>query len=93
LLLLTLFLKGDWTLNPPEALQANPTLFVERDALPKAVFAFLGSLDLFSFWTIFLLALGFGRASRTRTGPAAWGVIVPWLLVVLGKVGLAAAFG
>ena len=46
----------------------------------------LGSLDLFSFWHIFLLAAGFGVASKRGTGSAIWGVAICWLLLVLGKV-------
>jgi hypothetical protein len=49
----------------------------------------VGSLDLFSLWHIFLLAAGFGVASKRSTGGAAWGVAVCWALATLGKVGLA----
>jgi hypothetical protein len=93
LLLLTLFLKDDWTLNPGEVLQANPSLFFERGDVPAPVFSLFTSLDLFSFWMIALLALGFGIASRTRFGSAIWGVLVPWALVVAVKVGWTAMMG
>lgn len=58
----------------------------------KVLLALLSSIDVFSLWSIALLALGYqlvGRVSRT----AAWGsVLTIWLLYVLGKVGFTAAF-
>ena len=90
---LTLYLKDDWTLNAQEVLQANPSLFFERGQVAAPIFSLLGSLDLFSFWGMALLAVGFGLASRKTFGSAFWGVAMPWLLYVLVKVGLAALFG
>jgi hypothetical protein len=89
LALLVMGLKGDWNVNPQEALQANVTLLLERAAVARPLYALAGSLDLFSFWLIFLLAVGFGAASRRGVTKAVWGVVVPWALVVLGKVVLA----
>ena len=90
---LTLYLKDDWTLNPQEVLQANPSLFFERGDVAAPIFSLLGSLDLFSFWGIALLAVGFGLGSRKTFGSALGGVATPWLLYVLGKAALAAMFG
>ena len=41
---------------------------------------------------IFLLAVGFGVASKKTTGSAIWGVGIAWALIVLVKVGWAAIF-
>jgi hypothetical protein len=90
LVLLVMGLKGDWNLNPQEALQANPTLLFDRAAVARPVWALAGSMDLFSFWQIGLLALGFSAASRRELPKALWGVVVPWALLVLAKVTLAA---
>jgi hypothetical protein len=90
LTMLTLFLKGDWSLNPQSALQANLAVAVEREAVPKPLYALLESFDLFSFWVLFLLAVGFGLASRRSTTSAFWGVAAPWALFVAGKVAWAA---
>lgn len=53
------------------------------------------SLDVFSFWTMFLLAVGF-RAAATRkkftTGGAFVLVMVPWAFYVLLKTAFAAVF-
>lgn len=90
---LTLYLKDDWTLPPQDVLQANPSLFLEKGQVAASVFSLLGSLDLFSFWGIALLAVGFGLASRKPFGSALWGVALPWLLYVLAKAALAGLFG
>jgi len=92
LLLLVMYLKDDWTVNPPDALQANPTLLVDRDNMAKPLYTLLGSLDFFSFWILALFAIGFGMASRARFGSAIWGVGTVWLIYVLGKAGLAFFF-
>lgn len=89
LILLVMQLKGDWNINPGEALQANLTLAFEKATTAKPLWALAGSLDLFSFWLLFLIASGFGVASRRTTGSAFWGVAVCWGVIVLGKVGFA----
>lgn len=92
LLLLVLQLKGDWDVNPQEAIQANLGLLLDKSAAAKPLWALLTSIDLFSLWMVFLLAVGFAVASRKTTGSALWGVAIPWILIVLGKVGWAAIF-
>jgi hypothetical protein len=92
LLLLVMNLKGDWNLNPQNVVQANPSVLFEKDAVSKPLYALLSSVDLFSLWTVFLLASGFAVASRMKTSAAIWGVAIPWLLIVLWKVGWAAIF-
>jgi len=92
LLLLVLQLKGDWNINPQEAIQANLGLLLDKSAAAKPLWALLSSIDVFSLWMIFLLAVGFGVASRKTTGSAIWGVAIPWALFVLVKVGWAAIF-
>lgn len=62
----------------------------------QVVRALLGSLDVFSFWTIALLAVGFAIAAKVSRGKAAVAVVVLWLVWVVVKVALAAvgeAFG
>lgn len=92
LLLLVMNLKGDWNLNPQNVVQANPSVLFEKDAVAKPLYALLSSIDLVSLWTVFLLATGFAVASRKKTSAAVWGVAIPWLLIVLWKVGWAAIF-
>lgn len=89
LILLVMQLKGDWNLNPGEALQANLTLAFERATTAKPLWALASSLDLFSLWLVFLLATGFGVASKRTIGSAFWGVAVCWFVIILVKVGFA----
>lgn len=93
LLLLTLTLKGDWNVNPREALVANLAVVLDKQTASKALYALAQSLDLFSFWLIFILATGYAVATRRSTGSAATGILVLWGILVLGKVGVAAFFG
>ncbi len=93
LLLLVMFLKGDWNVSPQDALQANPAMFLDRLTTSKPLYALASSLDLFSFWIMWLLSSGYGVATRRTTASAAVGVVSAWaLLYVLGKVVLAAIF-
>jgi hypothetical protein len=78
-------LKDDFNLNPEEALQANPTLLFDLQALPRPLYSALASLDLVSFWRMFLLATGFGAAANKSWKWAAPGILAPWVLFVLGK--------
>jgi hypothetical protein len=91
LLLLVFQLKGDWNLNPQEVLQANLGPLVEK-ATHKVLYALLSSIDLFVGWMIYLLAAGFGVASGKTTSSALWGVLIPWAVIVLGKVAWAGLF-
>jgi hypothetical protein len=86
LMLLILFLKQDWTINPQDVIQANATLFLDREAVHKALWAFAGSIDLLVFWQIWLLGVAFGVATGRRTSSAIWGVVTPWALIVVIKV-------
>jgi hypothetical protein len=92
LLLLILQLKGDWNINPQEAIQANLGVLLDKSTAAKPLWALFTSIDLFSLWLVFLLAAGFGVASRESTGSALWGVAIPWAVLVLIKVGWAAMF-
>lgn len=92
LLLLVFQLKGDWNLNPQEAIQASLGLLLDKSTAARPLWVFFTSIDLFSLWIVFLLAAGFGAASRKTTGSALWGVAVPWVLIILIRVGWAAIF-
>jgi hypothetical protein len=85
-------LKGDWNVSPQEAVQANLGLLLDKSTAAKPLWALFTSVDVFSLWMVFLLAVGFGVASKKPTATALWGVVIPWLLVVAIKVGWAALF-
>ena len=92
LMLLTLFLKGDWTIPPQNALEANLGMLLDRETTAKPLHALASSLDLFSFWTMFLLSAGYAVATRRPTASAAWGVVTMWGLYVLAKMGFSLLF-
>lgn len=86
-------------LKDPDALDLNVTNNVVSNFGPlvtekehPVIQSFLGSLDLFSFWAISLLAVGFSTISdrKLTTGKAATGILILWGLYVLGKLGLTA---
>ncbi len=61
------------------------------DAAEHRVLHRLGaSLDLFSFWQIFLLGTGVAAATRISRAKGIIAVAIPWALWVLGAAGLAA---
>jgi hypothetical protein len=92
LLLLVLQLKGDWNVNPQEVVQANLGALLDRSTAAKPLWALFTSIDVFSLWMVYLLAVGFAVASRKSTRSALWGVAIPWVLIVLVKVGWSALF-
>jgi hypothetical protein len=54
------------------------------------------SLDLFTIWTIVLIATGFSALCGARRMPfsrSLWGVLSPWLVYVVAKMGFAALTG
>lgn len=62
-----------------------------EDASP-ATEALLGSVDLFTIWTLVLLIIGYKAVAKVSTAVASGIVILFWLVYVVGKVGIAAAF-
>jgi len=84
---------ADLNLDPTANVASNLGLLFPRSQQP-VLHSLAASIDLFSFWTIFLLALGFSVASKGKLtmGKAAVGVIIPWAIYVLGKAGFAAIF-
>jgi hypothetical protein len=56
----------------------------------KVLVALLGSVDIFSIWTIALLAIGYRVVGKVSKAAALGVVIALWAVVVAGKVGLAA---
>jgi uncharacterized membrane protein (UPF0136 family) len=69
--------------------------FLSRDAAAW-LRSLANSLDLFTIWTILLIATGFTAlcgARKMPLGRSVWGVLAPWLVYVLGKMGFAALTG
>jgi len=74
-------------------LKLNPTVFLDKATAPKALYSFATSIDLMSFWAIFLIALGLLKAvPGTKLSKALTLVVIPWAVYVLGKTAFAAMF-
>lgn len=68
----------------------NPGFYFSPGSVSPALSALLSSLDIFTLWTLVILAIGYSVIGRVKRG-AAYGVVFGWwgLLVVI-KVALAA---
>jgi hypothetical protein len=71
---------------------ASNLAFLAPEGASPGLVALLGSLDLFTLWSLALLIIGYRRAGRTSTTAAAGVVLGVWVLYVLCKIGLTAAF-
>ena len=63
------------------------------DSKSAALHLILSSLDIFSFWTLALLVIGFAASARVSRKAAAGVIVGLWALLVLGKAGFAGLFG
>lgn len=91
-MLAIMFLKGDWNVDPNQVVQANPTVFFEPGDVPGWLWSLLSSFDLFSLWTLFLLATGYAVAAKRGLSTGLWGVGLLWGAFVLAKVAFALMF-
>ncbi|HVF51815.1 MAG TPA: YIP1 family protein [Pyrinomonadaceae bacterium] len=94
--ILLLFLKSKDDIDPAAVNQglarANLGLLVNAKEHPVMATA-LGSVDLFQFYGLFLAALGLRIVARLSSG-ASWGIVLAiWLVGVIARLALSAAFG
>jgi hypothetical protein len=91
-----MYVKEPATLEiiPANNVASNLGLLVSSRDNP-VLHSILSSIDVFSFWTIFLLAVGYAAISERRltTKKAATGLLVLWGIYVLGKAGYHAILG
>jgi hypothetical protein len=64
---------------------------VDRTANP-ALHSIAASIDVFTFWVLALLVIGFGYAAKVTRKKAAILILSLWGIFVLGKAGWAAVF-
>ncbi len=95
--ILMIFVKDPDTLelNPASNVASNLGWLVTDQNLHPVMSSLLSSIDLFSFWTVVLLSVGFsGISDRTLTiKKSATAIVVLWALWVFGKAGVAAIMG
>jgi Yip1 domain len=66
---------------------SNPAMAVDEKTNP-ILHSLLDRIDLFSFWTIYLLCLGFATVAEIKLGKAAAVIGVLWVLYALVRVGI-----
>ena len=85
-----LYLKSPDDFNNMNPLAFNPAAFMDPMTTAKPLYTIARSLDLFSFWTMLLTAIGIQAAGGKRVsfGGALTAVLVPWAVLVLIGAGL-----
>jgi hypothetical protein len=95
LMALALILFGDPEhFNLQNFIPTNPGYFMNPLETSKPMAAVAGSLDIFTFWVMALLSIGFSEATmrKVRARTLFFIFFGLWAVWVLGKVGLAAIF-
>jgi len=94
LTIIVMFIKNPDQFNLQNPLAFNPGAFMDPTTSSKFVYSLASSLDLFSIWSIILIAIGLKAAAGKSVsfGGALTAVIIPWAIFVLGKSALAGAF-
>ena len=92
--ILVMFLKNPEDFNLQDPLGAHLGSLLDPEAAPKWLAALASSFDLFTLWTMLLLATGLSVAARKLSwGKSLAGVVAPWVVWVAVKVGWRAIFG
>ena len=93
LFLLVLFLKPPGTLDPENPLATNLAALLSDDAA-KWLVALLKSFDVFTFWTLILMAIGFAAVNpRKLKGAKSFTIAFSvWAAYVVCRVGFAFIF-
>jgi hypothetical protein len=91
--ILIIFLKDPSTVDLDHLVASNGGAFLADDSA-KWLVTLLTAFDLFAFWNMILMAFGFSAADPKKLsfGKALGTVVGVWLIYVLVKVGLVAAF-
>jgi hypothetical protein len=92
LILLVMALKDEWTVDPDAVVQASGAALLDKATTAPSLYALAGSLDLFSFWLLALLSIGYGAVIGRPATTAAWSIVGLWAAYVLGKCAWAALF-
>lgn len=89
--IVVLYLRADAaSLNFQYLIGSSLAYYVDPQSFSKAMMGLMSHLDVFSFWTMGLLALGMTKLGKKLSYSSALiSVIVLWLVFVLGGYGLA----
>jgi Yip1 domain len=94
LTVVVIFLKNPDDFNLQNPLAFNIGAFMDPNSGSKFVYSLAGSMDLFFFWTILLLAIGLKAAAGKRLtfAGALVAVLVPWAILIVAKAAIIGAF-
>jgi hypothetical protein len=94
LTIVVVFLKNPDDFNMQNPLAFNVGAFMDPNTGSKFVHSLASSIDLFSFWTILLMAIGLKAAAGKKLtfAGALVAVVAPWAVVVLAKAAMAGVF-
>jgi hypothetical protein len=87
---IVLQLKNAADFNVQNPLMFNPGAFMDQQSSSKFIYSMATSLDLFTIWTLLLVATGLKAAAGKKLsfGGAVFAVFLPWAVIVLGKAAL-----
>ena len=90
--ILVMFFGDPDHFNPNAPTPTSLAFFMDQAHTSKALFALGTSLDLFTFWYMAILGIGFAATtgSRAKTVSVFLAFFVVWAVYVLAKVGIAA---
>ena len=88
-------LKSPADFNVQNPLMFNAGAFMDPQTANKFIYSLASSIDLFSFWSLFLVATGLKAAAgkKLSSGGAMFAVLLPWAVLVLVKAGFAGLAG
>jgi hypothetical protein len=91
--ILVLFLKDPSTIDIQHLVATNAGAFLSDDA-PKWQETLLSSFDLFTFWSMILMGIGYSAVNPKKIsfGKALGTIVIVWAIYVVCKVGFSAAF-
>ncbi len=91
--MMVLFIPSS-AINPQELGGIAPSAFLDPTEVSRTVFAIAQSLDLITFWVLILLIIAYRNVAPNRTSviTRTIGVLIPWLILVAGRVGLTLLF-
>ena len=88
-----MFLKNPEDFDIQNSFASNPGAFMDPESSSKFLYTLASAADVFTIWVILLIATGLKVAGGKRIsfGGALFAVLLPWVVYVLCRGGLAAA--
>lgn len=90
LTLLIIFFADPASINPQNLVPTNIGFYLSRQSVGGALYSLATSMDVFSFWVMGLLGIGFSAASggKVRARSMFLGFLILWVIYVLLRAGL-----